>query len=212
MDRAYKPQNAAPFLADLSEHARVLPETITGVDELLPEHRAWVVAALSGLPVGPTPIRATPPTKAEAEAEAKAQAAATESDPLFLDGGELEIRWPNSFEGTARLRKGCIYYRPTQARRKARNVYLILFERRRGGPVRERKTSPNPNPKRDPDPNPNPNPNPSQTFARCESARRRGLPCAADGTACSPRSQSPTLTLSAAAAGAAPNRLRRGCG
>ena len=74
------------------------------------------------------------------------RAAATESDPLYLDGGEIEIRWPNSFEGTARLRKGCIHYRPTQARRKARNVYLIQFERRRGGPVREsaRLTVPSP--------------------------------------------------------------------
>eukprot|EP00964_Phaeocystis_antarctica_P083804 scaffold52748_cov60-Phaeocystis_antarctica.AAC.7 len=64
---------------------RLMPETIAGVDELLPEHRAWVVAALSGLPVGPTPIRATPPTKAEIKAEAKAEAraaaAAIESDP-----------------------------------------------------------------------------------------------------------------------------------
>ena len=77
LHRTYKPQNGAPFLADLSEHVRVRPETIAGVDELVPEHRAWLVAALSGLAVGPTPIRATPPTKAELEAEANVLAVAT---------------------------------------------------------------------------------------------------------------------------------------
>ena len=84
LHRTYKPQNGAPFLADLSEHVRVRPETIAGVDELVPEHRAWLVAALSGLAVGPTPIRATPPTKAELEAEANVLAVATVTLTLTL--------------------------------------------------------------------------------------------------------------------------------
>ena len=84
MHRTYKPQNGAPFLADLSEHVRVRPETIAGVDELVQEHRAWLVAALSGLAVGPTPIRATPPTKAELEAEANVLAVATVTLALAL--------------------------------------------------------------------------------------------------------------------------------
>ena len=84
LHRTYKPQNGAPFLADLSEHVRVRPETIAGVDELVPEHRAWLVAALSGLAVGPTPIRATPPTKSELEAEANVLAVATVTLALAL--------------------------------------------------------------------------------------------------------------------------------
>ena len=94
----------------------------------------------------PTPNTNPDPDPNPNPNQAKVRAAATESDPLYLDGGEIEIRWPNSFEGTARLRQGKVHYRPAQARRKARNVYLIQFERRRGGPVRERETYPPPSP------------------------------------------------------------------
>lgn len=133
----YKPQNFAPFLSELFEHVRCVScEDIAARGELLAEHHAWAAAALAGQPVGPTPVG---PTSTSAQT-----APARQADPLWLDGCEMEIHWPQSHGdgevGRARLRTGIMYYRPDQARHRERNVYLFVTPRRRGG-LRERKTS-----------------------------------------------------------------------
>ena len=161
--KCYKPENAAAFLAELLEHAGVgtphtghyVPatplNTVAGLNELLPAHRKWVLAALSGRAVGPAPTQQPPPEPATPPEACESPVAGTSTsvgarspagagDPLFLDGCQVEVQWPQSSRGRVRTRTGTIQYRPLQRRRNPCNVYVMLTRRRRGG-LRERKTS-----------------------------------------------------------------------
>ena len=135
--RAYKPPNAAPFLRDLLElpGVDVRPDSIAGLDALdTPEHRAWVVAALSGLPLGgaPAPVRAAPPPPA---------VAAASGDTLFFDGCKIRVMWPQRRKGRARLRTGVLSLRSGGDGGGVRGPkYWLHTERERGG-VRERRTT-----------------------------------------------------------------------
>ena len=130
--KTYRCPNAAPFLRDLLALPGVdlRPDSIAGLDELdTADHRAWVVAALAGLPLwgAPAPIREAKPPAARGAPD----------DALFLDGCTIRIQWPQNRKGRARLRTGVVALRALGAQGPK---YWLHTVRRRGG-TRERKTS-----------------------------------------------------------------------
>lgn len=155
--KLYKPPNAAAFLRELFQLPSVgmSINAIEGLDAFEAPHRTWVEAALSGAAIGPTPIRDSTERYSTREAHAateslSARAAASSTstraaDPLFLDGCTIRVMWPQRYKGRKRERCGRVFYRPWQPRRKRRNAYVLMTQRRSGGVMpcvmRERRTS-----------------------------------------------------------------------
>ena len=149
--KLYKPPNAASFIRELLAlpNVDVRIDTIAGLDALnTPAHRTWVESALAGAAVGPPPVlgcrdlAAVPALAADRQLSLPpAQSASVTADPLFLDGCTIRVMWPQRRKGRVRERRGRIFYRPIQSRRKTRNTYTLMTQRRRGGGLRERRTS-----------------------------------------------------------------------